>query len=330
MKHNLIGISGKIKSGKDTVGSILQWIVTSKTGFGNGTYSNKECEEWLNGKYPGDTSIQKISNYLIKKYADKLKYIVCLLIGCTREQLEYREFKEQELGEEWWYYCNSLFFNGKQEMVPYLDADDSVKSNTAWYLIKLTPRKLLQLLGTEAGRDIIHPQIWVNALFADYKLEYDKSDFNRIAIKEGLIDGKSSGNLHALKKLGITKGNINFQLDDKYKTKHPNWIITDVRFPNEAKAIKDRGGIVIRVDRPIDLRFPKLWKMFISTNPVAAKIGYFFSWMLGHDEEMKKLHSTLHHPSETALDSYEDFDVIINNEGSISDLIEKIKQLNLV
>jgi len=30
----------------------------------------------------------------------------------------------------------------------------------------------------------------------------------------------------------------------------PNWVITDTRFPNEAKAIKDAGGIVIRVDRP--------------------------------------------------------------------------------
>ena len=29
----------------------------------------------------------------------------------------------------------------------------------------------------------------------------------------------------------------------------PNWIITDTRFPNEAQAIKDKGGIVIRVDR---------------------------------------------------------------------------------
>jgi hypothetical protein len=29
-----------------------------------------------------------------------------------------------------------------------------------------------------------------------------------------------------------------------------NWIITDTRFPNEAQAIKDAGGIVIRVDRP--------------------------------------------------------------------------------
>lgn len=29
-----------------------------------------------------------------------------------------------------------------------------------------------------------------------------------------------------------------------------NWIVTDTRFPNEAKAIKEAGGIVIRVDRP--------------------------------------------------------------------------------
>jgi hypothetical protein len=232
-----------------------------------------------------------------------------------------------------------LFFNGKQEMVPYLDADDSVKNNTAWYIIKLTPRELLQLLGTEAGRNIIHPNIWVNALFADYKLEYDKSDFNRIAIEEGLIDGKSSGNLHALKKLGITKGNINFQLDDKYKTKHPNWIITDVRFPNEAKAIKDRGGIVIRVNR-------NSWK------PKAGdtiKIKVFSNWSVAtytHTDDEGEHHgvglyghkykSSLiveykeDHSSETSLDDYEDFDVIVENDGDISDLIEKIKQLNLV
>jgi hypothetical protein len=30
----------------------------------------------------------------------------------------------------------------------------------------------------------------------------------------------------------------------------PNWIVTDTRFVNEAKAIKDRGGIIIRVERP--------------------------------------------------------------------------------
>jgi len=69
--------------------------------------------------------------------------------------------------------------------------------------------------------------------------------------------------------------------------------------------------------------------MFISTNPVASKIGYFFSWMMGQDEEMKKLHRTLHHPSETALDDYE-FDYVIDNNGSIEELVEKVKQLKLL
>jgi hypothetical protein len=41
------------------------------------------------------------SGFEIKKYADKLKDFVCILIGCTREQLEDQEFKEKELGEEW-------------------------------------------------------------------------------------------------------------------------------------------------------------------------------------------------------------------------------------
>ncbi len=37
---------------------------------------------------------------------------------------------------------------------------------------------------------------------------------------------------------------------DDESNRLPNWIITDVRFPNEAQAIKDKGGIIIRVDRP--------------------------------------------------------------------------------
>jgi len=65
----------------------------------------------------------------------------------------------------------------------------------------MTYRELLQKLGTDALRDNLHYNVWVNALFADYSV-------------------------------------------------HEDWIITDVRFPNEAKAIKDRGGKIIRVDRP--------------------------------------------------------------------------------
>ena len=36
-----------------------------------------------------------------------------------------------------------------------------------------------------------------------------------------------------------------------------------------------------------------------------------------------------HSPSETALDDYE-FDIVVENDGNIEELVEKVKQLNLV
>ena len=234
----IIGISGKIGSGKDTVGKILQCLD-----------ENLNYNEWTSHNNILDyiNSSDVTSNYQIKKFADKLKDIVCLLIGCTREQLEDREFKEKELGEEW------LLPKG-------IGLKQQIQMQHLSPLESLTPRKLLQLLGTECGREILHPDIWVNALFADYKK--------------------------------VMRTNANKEPD---LFNMPKWIITDVRFPNEAQAIKDKGGIVIRVNRDNGTRA-------IDVNP---------------------------HPSETALDNYK-FDEVIENNGSIEELIEKVKQLKLV
>jgi hypothetical protein len=68
------------------------------------------------------------------------------------------------------------------------------------------------------------------------------------------------------------------------KIKYPNWIITDVRFPNEAQAIVDRGGIMIRINRTDKSRI------------------------------------NADHPSETALDNWDGFNYIIDNNGTIEDL----------
>ena len=236
---NLIGISGKINSGKDTVGKILQYL---------------SSEEYSNGNYSyASFLVDKDSPYQIKKFADKLKDIVCLLIGCTREQLEDGEFKDKPLGKEW---------------------DDSHGINT--------PRELLQVLGTDCGRDIIHPNIWVNALFADFEDN-----------KSGWLSGINS-----------------------------NWVVTDVRFPNEAQAIKDRGGIVIRVNRPFEIRVQH-----------SGREDDFTIEMFDPNNEkhvtFKKGYDLNNHPSETALDDYE-FDHVIDNNGSIEELIEKVKQLKLV
>lgn len=114
----------------------------------------------------------------------------------------------------------------------------------------MTVRDFLQKLGTEGLRTGLHENTWVNALMADY---------------EGLYDM------------------------DTDRTTWPNWIITDTRFPNEAQAIKDAGGIVIRIDRP----------------------GYT---------------AVNAHPSETALDNWK-FDHKIMNGSDLTSLLFSVGNL---
>lgn len=64
-------------------------------------------------------------------------------------------------------------------------------------------------------------------------------------------------------------------------------VLADCRFQNEADAIRDRGGLVLRVNRP-------------GVGPATNAAGEV-------------------HTSETALDGY-DFDHVIDNSGSVEDL----------
>ena len=266
-KNNLIGISGKMGSGKDLLYNILCEL--SDVDFDN------------------------------KKFAYPIKWIIAALIGCDIRQLEDRDFKDKELGEEWWY-CVA----DDGSYIPY---EQNLHKNKVVNLVKLTPRKLLQLLGTEAGRQIIHPNIWVNALFADYKGKY----------------------------LGATD-----DMKNPVEMCFPNWIITDVRFPNEVQAIKDRGGIVIRVNRDSELEYnhtdEDVLDMLngmgyedIDDDFSEEAINEGFRWSETLEKWSSDENDFQEHPSETSLDDYE-FDYVIENEGSIDELVQKIKQLKLV
>ena len=243
----IIGISGRIGSGKDTVGKIIQYLICLELNtLAPHQFSFKDFV-----KSTASNEIQ--SGFKIKKFADKLKDLVCMLIGCTREQLEDREFKEKELGEEWDRVISS---DGKVHLPDdYPDLEYS----------KLTPRLLLQLLGTEYGREIIHPNIWVNSLMSEY-----------FCVQSDLAPN------------GIDC---------------PNWIITDMRFPNEMEAVKKKGGITIRVNRPCD---------------ICGGSGY-------HKMSCPVSKSGEHY-SEKALDNAE-FDYVIDNNGTIEELIVKIKDI---
>jgi dephospho-CoA kinase len=101
-------------------------------------------------------------------------------------------------------------------------------------------RRLLQVFGTEVGREMFGEDFWVKQVFKQIKEE------------------------------------------EIYK----NFVITDVRFPNEANFIKANGGEVWRINRN-------------DNKPINA------------------------HASESAMDEYK-FDRVISNESSIQDLEKEI------
>jgi hypothetical protein len=255
----IIGISGKKQSGKDTVGRIIQYLTHKGENF------KPSFKHFQEGEFLDVIEDYVDTSWEIKKYADKLKDMVCLLIGCTREDLEDENFKNTPLGEEWTRYAYATGFttdnNGNKSMLSTpcskekYEEEYRINWQTA-YKRELTPRLLLQLIGTECGRDIIHPNTWVNSLFANWKM----------------LDYRGRPTTD------ITK-----------ECYHPNWIVTDVRFPNEAKAIKQREGILIRLSRNVN------------------------------DDN---------HLSETALDDYKGFDFTINNQkGDLEFLYQNVSMI---
>ena len=157
MKSNLIGFSGKSKSGKDTVAKIFQILSIFPE-----MSTEKVVEEIVKGK---EFANQK---YEVRKFADKLKEIVALLIGCKREDLENQEFKDQVLPEEWW-----VLKFGENTILPY-NSETYVGAIHEKFLIKTTGRLLLQLIGTDCMRNIVHPNIWLLSLFSEYKEGHSK------------------------------------------------------------------------------------------------------------------------------------------------------------
>ena len=130
------------------------------------------CGHKFSGKSTVARLLHNATGYEVVSFADKLKDITCILSGCTREDLENYEFKENELVPDY--------------LRPYcLNAD------------KPTFRAFLQHFGSEVMRGV-NDNIWIDCTLSNCEKDC---------------------------------------------------IVSDCRFPNEAKAIKARGGIVIKVVR---------------------------------------------------------------------------------
>ena len=267
----IIGISGKIGSGKDTVGALIQHLIAVKLGI---AYNSKDAEsafETIKNHEMLPIETHHVTGWTIKKFAAKLKETVALLTGCTVEQLEDQEFKNSYLPEEWNQFIKVEFpeYGEAKPTGEQIADSDSILVRTTHR--RITYREMLQKVGTEAMRDNVHTNVWCNALFSNYKKNMQKSSSYYDAI------------------------NLSF----------PNWIITDMRFPNELQAVKDREGITIRINR-------YLTKKTFSEDGLTSMQGV----MVDFNE----------HPSETALDNSE-FDFTIDNDGTIEELVEKVREI---
>jgi len=148
---------------------------------------------------------------------------------------------------------------------------DTIKSRAwreepdAWWSKRMgkdfSPRLALQLMGTEAGREIFHSDLWIYSV--ERRINPDK-----------------------------------------------NYVIADVRFPNEIKMIQDLGGKIVRVTRG---QKPEWYDTALETN---SKQGYY--GMVAKYPEV--------HYSEWAWIGC-DNDTTISNNGSLEDLIIVVDSL---
>lgn len=176
----------------------------------------------------GDILVDR--GFFTESFASPLKHITSSLFGWPRNLLEgdtseSRIFRETK--DEWW--SNRL---GKD----------------------ITPRLMLQIIGTECMRDCIHSDFWVASL------------------------------------------------EKRIKSNH-DYVITDVRFPNEIDSIHNMGGKIVEIQRgtPVD------W--------------YIQACMYnnGHTQIKPDVHY-----SEWAWIGYKT-DYTINNDGTLEDLQHEIE-----
>lgn len=139
-----------------------------------------------------------------------------------------------------------------------------------------SPRIALQFVGTELFREVLDDNIWV--LSADREMQLIKSY------------------------LDIIDSEVNF-------------VISDCRFPNEIKMIRDNGGEIWRVQRgPL----PEWW----DCAQLSIQQGKF--WNTKREFLMAERFPDVHF-SEWAWVG-EDFDNVIINDGTLADLYQKVEE----
>ena len=213
----LIGLSGKIGSGKDTAADFIKEIISEN---------------------PKEFPIFKTI-----RFADKVKEIVALILGISVGELEDRDFKNKKLGPDWtrWKVTTATgfvhLFDNQLSATLFSDAHH----NSILKVDELTPRDLLIFVGTESGRKLIHPNIWVNITKRECQSYLNKGYVVFVP------DVRFENELEALESIGGIVIRINREVSDAIQSakvndsetsldNHPfKWTITNTGSLNEFK-----------------------------------------------------------------------------------------------
>ena len=178
-------------------------------------------------------------DFFKESYANSLKDACSIIFGWNRQMLEgntpeSRVWREQP--DEWW--SKRL---GRE----------------------FSPRLALQLMGTEAGRGVFHPDLWVHTVMR----RCEQAPWN-------------------------------------------NYVIADVRFPNEIRAIKDSGGKVIRVRRGDD---PEWYNLARNCN------------LNNTPDIMRNAYPEVHYSEWAWIGS--DYDIVMDNNCSLEELSNRVDKI---
>lgn len=196
MKQFIIGISGKAGSGKDTVASMISYIV--EVGITKAKYS-----EWIASKI----SMQHKCDRRCVHFADSLKDCLSIMFDIPREYFDNREYKEK-----YYYSFNEHKFINKENLLSnhiIITIDVLQFNNLSTYetlfpnknlVIKL--RDLMQYFGTDLCRKQINDNIWITStirkavdiinkynvcIIPDVRFKNEADCINRLSLYGGLI-----------------------------------------------------------------------------------------------------------------------------------------------
>jgi len=137
----IIALNGYSGSGKDSVAAIIQYLMCDNVG-------TLEVEDIIKYYKTHKWWLENQSEWEIKKFAGKLKTIASLLTGIPVDMFEDQKFKKKELPPEW-----------------------------SRHGLPMTVREFLQRLGTNAIRDKLCDNAWLNALMVDYIPKNESNDY---------------------------------------------------------------------------------------------------------------------------------------------------------